>query len=147
MQLTQEKLSAPFVQDRESTIEIPSGMTRTHFAAGPKRFVYIDKAALQENVLQGASYQTCIIEEESGEQHHFHNVIIQGPALLEFSRNPMVKAHQYLVTEAAMDGLTNLADWQGVFKPEPQISVFASIWQWTKRALGYVPLVGCIIHE
>lgn len=135
---------------KESEINIPEGMVRTHFAEGTKRHVYIDKAALYENVRQNKNYLSCIVEEK-GKKYLFHNVIFRGPAMLEYNRNPEVQAHQYLVTESALDGLTQPA-WGGKFEPKPRTSLVEAVsWLWTVAwrrtlfTLGFVPIVGCVL--
>lgn len=85
--------------------EIEPGMTKHFFPAEVKRFVAVNRWAIQLNSQEGANHPTCVVVDENGEAKQFHAVILRGPSALRYSEdqdNDLPFVH--LVTTAAIEG-------------------------------------------
>jgi hypothetical protein len=125
---------------------IPEGIRRKSlYAAGIKKQVYVNRAAIAQNLRKKTGFPTCVIK-MNGEERQFHAVLFHDSTSLEYNSWSIAPAPVFLTTEGEVTGIV-FTDQPETFVPERTFSRIVSLLLYPFSLLGYLPIVSCFVGQ
>lgn len=126
--------------------ELKYGMREKYFPAGFRRYVHVNRHAIERNLQHGSNYPTVIVVDENQKIHEFHAANFSG--LLMHGDKPGIEAKTFIITHQEIIGYVD-PDSPSTFafvvreKRRWERTVFGRILKFTAKT----PIVACLIPE